>query len=79
MKITSFETWHVNVLDYVEEALREALGDTAILMTDPVAEYTLEEAIAVGRQLERLEYRWFEEPFRDLESSSTGILSTMAA
>jgi L-alanine-DL-glutamate epimerase-like enolase superfamily enzyme len=51
----------------VHGALREALGDTAVLMTDPVAEYTLEEAIAVGRQLERLEYRWFEEPFRDFE------------
>ena len=36
-------------------------------MSDPVAEYTLGEAIKVGRQLERLNYIWFEEPFRDFE------------
>ena len=34
---------------------------------DPVGDYTLDEAIRVGRQLERLNYRWFEEPFRDFE------------
>ena len=34
---------------------------------DPVSEYTLEEAIRVGRHLEKLNYYWFEEPFRDFE------------
>jgi len=29
-------------------------------MTDPVAEYSLEEAIRVGRDLEQLDYHWFE-------------------
>ena len=38
-----------------------------ILMSDPVAEYTLDEAIRVGRDLERLHYLWLEEPFRDFE------------
>ncbi|MGO9966956.1 MAG: enolase C-terminal domain-like protein, partial [Bryobacteraceae bacterium] len=37
------------------------------LMSDPVAEYSLEEAIRVGRDLEKLDYHWFEEPFRDFE------------
>jgi L-alanine-DL-glutamate epimerase-like enolase superfamily enzyme len=51
----------------VHEALRAAMGPDYVLMSDPVAEYSLEEAIRVGRQLERLGYHWFEEPFRDFE------------
>ena len=47
------------------EACRRAVGDGFALMSDPVAAYTLEEAIRVGRQLERLGYRWFEEPLWD--------------
>lgn len=47
--------------------LREAVGDDMVLMSDPVAEYTLDQAITVGRQLEKLGYRWLEEPFRDFE------------
>lgn len=51
----------------VHRALREAMGTDFTLMSDPVADYTLEEAIRVGRDLERLGYHWFEEPFRDFE------------
>ncbi|MCA0757633.1 hypothetical protein KP806_21455 [Paenibacillus sp. N4] len=51
----------------IHQALRDALGDEHVLLTDPVAEYSLDEAIKVGRQLERLNYLWFEEPFRDFE------------
>jgi L-alanine-DL-glutamate epimerase-like enolase superfamily enzyme len=51
----------------IHRALREAAGPGYVLMSDPVAEYTLEEAIRVGRELERLDYYWFEEPFRDFE------------
>jgi L-alanine-DL-glutamate epimerase-like enolase superfamily enzyme len=51
----------------VHQALRDELGPNVILMTDPVAEYTLEDAIRVGRHLEKLDYHWFEEPFRDFE------------
>lgn len=51
----------------IHQALRDAVGDEHVLMTDPVAEYSLDEAIKVGRQLERLNYLWFEEPFRDFE------------
>lgn len=53
----------------IHQAVREAVGDDYVLMSDPVAEYTLDEAIRVGRQLERLGYLWFEEPFRDFELS----------
>jgi L-alanine-DL-glutamate epimerase-like enolase superfamily enzyme len=51
----------------VHSALRLAAGPGYVLMTDPVADYTLDEALKVGRELERLDYHWFEEPFRDFE------------
>lgn len=51
----------------IHRALREAVGQDMQLMSDPVAEYSLDEAIRVGRDLEKLEYVWLEEPFRDFE------------
>ncbi len=51
----------------IHQALREAVGDDFVLLTDPVGEYSLDEAIKVGRHLEKLNYLWFEEPFRDFE------------
>ena len=51
----------------VHAAVREAVGPDFVLMTDPVGDYTLADAIRVGRQLEKLDYKWFEEPFRDFE------------
>lgn len=51
----------------IHQKIREAVGDDMVLMSDPVAEYTLDEAICVGRNLEKLGYKWFEEPFRDFE------------
>lgn len=51
----------------VHSALREAVGEDYTLMTDPCGTYTLEDAVRVGRQLEKLNYHWFEEPFRDFE------------
>ena len=44
-------------------AIREAVGDEIDCMHDPVAIYTFEEAVKVGRMHSRnLEYRWLEEP-----------------
>ncbi len=51
----------------IHQKLRDAVGPDMGLMSDPVGEYTLDEAIAVGRHLEKLGYIWFEEPFRDFE------------
>ena len=34
-------------------------------MSDPVAPYTLEQAIRLGRELEALNYLWLEEPLPD--------------
>lgn len=58
--------WQVDM--EVHQAIRDAVGDDMVLMSDPVGEYTLDEAIRVGRHLERLDYRWLEEPFRDVEA-----------
>lgn len=44
---------------------REAVGPDFTLMSDPVAAYTLEQAVKAGRELERLGYYWFEEPIYD--------------
>ena len=51
----------------VHQALRDAVGNDYVLMSDPVGEYTMGDAVAIGRQLERLNYKWLEEPFRDFE------------
>ena len=49
----------------IHEAVRDAVGDEFVLMADPVAPYTLEEAIKFGRALEQLDYKWLEEPLPD--------------
>ena len=45
--------------------LREAVGDNFTLMSDPVQCLTFDEAVRLGRALERLDYRWLEEPLAD--------------
>jgi L-alanine-DL-glutamate epimerase-like enolase superfamily enzyme len=44
---------------------RKAVGPGFKLMSDPVSTYNLEQAIRFGRELERLDYYWFEEPLYD--------------
>ena len=46
-------------------AVRDAVGADFPLMSDPVAPYTLDEAVRLGRELERLDYLWLEEPLPD--------------
>lgn len=48
-------------------ACREAVGPDFKLMADPVAAYSHQEALRVGRELERLNYYWFEEPLFDVD------------
>ena len=48
-------------------ALRSELGDEMVLMSDPVAGYTQQQALRIGRELERLNYYWFEEPLSDYD------------
>jgi L-alanine-DL-glutamate epimerase-like enolase superfamily enzyme len=49
----------------IHHAVREAVGPGLALMSDPVAPYTLEQAIRLGRELEALDYLWLEEPLPD--------------
>lgn len=43
-------------------AVREAVGDDMVLMLDPFGVYTYEQALWVGRQLEKLNFYWLEHP-----------------
>lgn len=47
--------------------LRAALGDEMILLHDAVESYTCDEAIRIGRALERYGYTWMEEPLQDFD------------
>ena len=47
------------------QMVREAAGPDMVLMSDPVAAYNLQQAIWVGRELEKLNYLWLEEPLWD--------------
>ena len=51
----------------IYRACREAVGPDFTLMADPVAAYNHEQALRVGRELERLNYHWFEEPLWDVD------------
>ena len=48
--------------------VRDAVGDDIELMLDASAAYTFEEALWAGRELEKLNYYWLEEPLRDYEN-----------
>jgi L-alanine-DL-glutamate epimerase-like enolase superfamily enzyme len=52
-------------------AVREAVGDELTLMYDPWGTYhTVEEAVKVGRELERLDFLWFEHPMPEYRVES---------
>jgi L-alanine-DL-glutamate epimerase-like enolase superfamily enzyme len=48
-------------------AVREAVGSDMVLMSDPVAGYNQQQALRVGRELEKLNYYWLEEPLSDYD------------
>ena len=49
------------------KACREAVGPDYLLMADPVAQHTYDQALRMGRELEKLNYHWFEEPLADTD------------
>lgn len=55
------------VMIEVARAVREAVGPGFHLMHDAVQTYDYNEAVRVGRELERQAYTWFEEPLRDFD------------
>jgi L-alanine-DL-glutamate epimerase-like enolase superfamily enzyme len=56
-------------------AVREAVGPDMVLMLDPFHYYSREEALALGRGLEKLDYLWMEEPMDEHSTSSYVWLS----
>ena len=48
-------------------AVREAVGDDMLLMLDPVARYHREQALMVGREIEKLNFYWYEVPISDFD------------
>jgi L-alanine-DL-glutamate epimerase-like enolase superfamily enzyme len=48
-------------------ACRDVVGPDFKLMADPVAAYNHEQALRIGRELERLHYYWLEEPLFDVD------------
>lgn len=51
-------------------AVREAVGPDVPLMLDCHHDYSREEALYIGRELEKLDYHWFEEPMDEHNVSS---------
>lgn len=49
----------------VATEVRNTLGNDFVLMHDPVQTYTYPEALRVGRALEKLNYKWLEEPVQE--------------
>ncbi|MDE0868055.1 MAG: hypothetical protein OSA22_03510 [Aquiluna sp.] len=47
-------------------AVREAVGPDFILMADPVIMSSYEQALKAGKELQKLNFRWFEEPLLDV-------------
>ena len=56
----------------IHRAVRQAVGDAFPLMSDPVQPYTFDEALRLGRELERLGYLWLEEPLPDEAAGRAG-------
>ena len=55
--------------------IRDLVGDDMVLMHDPVQQYSVEDAIAVGRGLEELNYLWIEEPLQEFDINGLKRLS----
>jgi L-alanine-DL-glutamate epimerase-like enolase superfamily enzyme len=51
-------------------AIRERVGDDMVLMLDSYHNYTREEALFLGRELEKLNFAWIEEPMNEYSISS---------
>jgi L-alanine-DL-glutamate epimerase-like enolase superfamily enzyme len=63
-----FKAYKVHCKEKMPEvftSIREAAGPNILLMADPASDMTFEQALRFGRHLEKLNYYWLEEPFRD--------------
>ena len=62
-KIHPPQRWNEDIA--VCEAVRQAVGDGYTLMLDSVWSYGYAEAVRVGRAIEQLDFRWFEDPLAE--------------
>jgi len=51
----------------ITTAVREAVGDDMELMIDGQTSYTFDEALEIGRHLQDLHYKWFEDPVQNTD------------
>jgi L-alanine-DL-glutamate epimerase-like enolase superfamily enzyme len=49
----------------ISTALRERFPSMTLMLDPAGVDYSMTEAVKVGRHLERLDFHWFEEPFYD--------------
>lgn len=56
-------------------AVRERVGDEMILMLDSYHEYSRQEALYLGKELEKLNFYWLEEPMDEYSVSSYAWLA----
>ena len=55
--------WRMHI--EISEALRDRFPDMTLMLDPAGVDYSMTEAVKVGRRLERLDFHWFEEPFYD--------------
>ena len=58
-------------------AARKAMGDDTPLMLDSTSLYNRQDALRVGRELERLGFFWYEEPICDWDIEGCAELARM--
>jgi len=56
-------------------AVRDAVGKDVVLLLDPYHEYSRQQALYLGRELEKLNFYWLEEPMNEHSISSYEWLS----
>jgi len=57
------------------KAVRETVGEEIVLMLDPYHAYTREEALKVGREIEKLDFYWYEDPIPTTDIEGLAKLS----
>lgn len=67
---------YIGHMEEIKE-VRKAVGDEFVLMHDPVQAYNRHEAMTVGRLLDELNYAWFEDPIRTIDTE--GLVELAAA
>jgi len=60
LKLHTHQNWKKGIT--LVRAVREAVGDDMILMCDPINAYDRVGALKVGKELEKLDFLWYEDP-----------------